>query len=71
MLNRLTVVADRGYYKELEILACEQAGITTFVPKLAVCQATLMLNVMTPSSERRPEQARSNRDLWCVIIDRS
>ncbi|MCS3417701.1 hypothetical protein M2399_002360 [Pseudomonas sp. BIGb0450] len=29
----LTVVADRGYYKGLEILACEQASITTFVPK--------------------------------------
>ena len=29
----LTVVADRGYYKGPEILACEQAGITTFVPK--------------------------------------
>jgi hypothetical protein len=29
----LTVVADRGYYKGLEILACEQAGITIFVPK--------------------------------------
>ena len=28
-----TVVADRGYYKGLEILACEQAGITTLVPK--------------------------------------
>lgn len=30
-----TVVADRGYYKGLEILACERAGITTFVPNLA------------------------------------
>ena len=29
----LTVVADRGYYKGLEIFTCEQAGITTFVPK--------------------------------------
>ncbi|QBF29091.1 IS1182 family transposase [Pseudomonas tructae] len=29
----LTVVADRGYYKGPDILACEQAGITTFVPK--------------------------------------
>lgn len=29
----LTVVADRGYYKGPEILACEQAGTTTFVPK--------------------------------------
>ncbi|EJM15824.1 transposase family protein [Pseudomonas sp. GM21] len=27
------MVADRGYYKGLEILACEQAGITNFVPK--------------------------------------
>jgi hypothetical protein len=30
-VESLTVVADRGYYKGLEILACEQAGITTFV----------------------------------------
>lgn len=28
----LKLVADRGYYKSLEILAYEQAGITTFVP---------------------------------------
>jgi hypothetical protein len=29
----LEVVADRGYFKGPEILACEQAGITTYVPK--------------------------------------
>jgi transposase len=29
----LTVVADRGYYKGEEILACDEAGITTYVPK--------------------------------------
>ncbi len=29
----LTVVADRGYFKSEEILACEEAGITTFLPK--------------------------------------
>lgn len=29
----LTVIADRGYFSGLEILACEQAGITPFVPK--------------------------------------
>ena len=29
----LTVLADRGYFKGEEILACEQAGITTLVPK--------------------------------------
>lgn len=27
------MVADQGYYKGLEILACEQVGITTIVPK--------------------------------------
>lgn len=29
----LTVVADRGYYTGTEIVACEQAGISPFVPK--------------------------------------
>ena len=29
----LTVVADRGYYKSEQLLACEQAGITTILPK--------------------------------------
>ena len=31
--EELTAVADRGYYKGEEILACEQAGITAIVPK--------------------------------------
>jgi hypothetical protein len=31
--DALTVVADRGYFKGEEILACEAAGITAFVPK--------------------------------------
>jgi transposase len=31
--ERLTALADRGYYKGEEILACEQAGITPYVPK--------------------------------------
>jgi len=29
----LTVLADRGYFKGEEILACAQAGVTPFVPK--------------------------------------
>jgi transposase len=33
----LTVVADRGYYKGEEILACEQRGIATYLPK---CQTS-------------------------------
>lgn len=30
--ENLEVLADRGYYKGPEILACEQSGITPFVP---------------------------------------
>ncbi|MES2105185.1 MAG: IS1182 family transposase, partial [Pseudomonadota bacterium] len=32
-VEQLTVVADRGYFKSEEILACDQAGITTIVAK--------------------------------------
>ena len=32
-LESLSVVADRGYYKSGEILACHEAGITAYVPK--------------------------------------
>jgi len=31
--DKLTVFADRGYFSGRETLACEQAGITTYVPK--------------------------------------
>ena len=31
--DALTVVADRGYFKGEEILACDEAGITTYLPK--------------------------------------
>ncbi len=32
-VETLDAVADRGYYKGEELLACEQAGITPYVPK--------------------------------------
>ena len=32
-IDELTVVADRGYFKGEQILACDQAGMTPFVPK--------------------------------------
>ena len=32
-IENLTVVADRGYFKSEEILQCDDAGITAFVPK--------------------------------------
>ena len=31
--DELGVVADRGYFKSEEILACDKAGITTYLPK--------------------------------------
>jgi transposase len=31
--DKLDVVADRGYFKGEEILACDEAGITTYLPK--------------------------------------
>jgi len=32
-IDKLSVVADRGYYSGTEIYACEQDGITTYLPK--------------------------------------
>jgi transposase len=32
-IHDLTVIADRGYFKSEEILACHEAGITAYVPK--------------------------------------
>jgi transposase len=36
----LTVVADRGYFKSEEILACHEAGISAIVPKSETSNAT-------------------------------
>jgi transposase len=36
----LTVIADRGYFKSEEILACHEAGITVIVPKTVTSGAT-------------------------------
>lgn len=36
----LSAVADRGYFKGEEILACQEAGITVFVPKTLTSGAT-------------------------------
>jgi hypothetical protein len=54
----LTVVADRGYYKGLEILACEQAGINTFVPKPLTSGS---------KAEGRRESSRLSRQLVAVL----
>jgi transposase len=38
--QELTAVADRGYFKSEEILACQEAGITVIVPKTVTSNAT-------------------------------
>lgn len=39
-VEKLSAVADRGYFKGEEILACHEAGITVFVPKTLTSGAT-------------------------------
>ncbi|OAI00279.1 IS1182 family transposase [Methylomonas methanica] len=39
-VDDLTVIADRGYFKSGEILACHEAGITAIVPKTVTSIAT-------------------------------
>ncbi|KSL31701.1 IS5/IS1182 family transposase [Pseudomonas aeruginosa] len=39
-VEELSAVADRGYFKGEEILACHEAGITVFVPKTLTSGAT-------------------------------
>ena len=39
-VQALTVVADLGYYKSEEILACHEAGITPIIPKTMTSNAT-------------------------------
>ena len=38
-VEELTAIADRGYFKGEEILACDEAGITAIVPKTATSSA--------------------------------
>ena len=38
-VEELTAIADRGYFKGEEILACDEAGITAIVPKTATSGA--------------------------------
>jgi transposase len=37
--NSLEVIADRGYYSGPEVLACDEAGITAYVPKTITSNA--------------------------------
>lgn len=35
--KKMDVLADKGYFKILEILACENSGVTAYVPKTDTC----------------------------------
>ena len=39
-VEKLTAIADRGYYKSEEMLASHEAGITVYVPKTITSSAT-------------------------------
>jgi transposase len=39
-VQELTAIADRGYFKSEQILACHEAGITAIVPKTVTSNAT-------------------------------
>jgi hypothetical protein len=38
-VEEITVIADRGYFKGEEILACHEAGISAIVPKTTTSNA--------------------------------
>jgi len=38
--QELTAIADRGYFKSKQILACHEAGVTAIVPKSMTSNAT-------------------------------
>lgn len=49
--DRLDVLADRGYFDEEEVLACEGIGVTPYVPK-----------PLTSGDSRRPKEGHTRRE---------
>jgi transposase len=39
-IQELTVIADRGYFKNEEFLKCHEAGITVIIPRIDTSEAT-------------------------------
>ena len=54
-IENLTVVADRGYFKSEEILQCDEAGITAFVPKPLTSAAMQMATSASRTSSTLPK----------------
>ena len=54
--NNLTVLADRGYFSGLQILACQQAGIEVYVPKTLTSNSTAAGRFGKPDFNYEPER---------------
>ena len=71
--DKLTVVADRGYFEGEQLRACDEAGITTFVPKPQTSASKAKGRfgkqdfVYLPDEDayRCPAGEKLNRRFWC------
>ena len=71
--DALTVVADRGYFNGEQLRSCDEAGITTFVPKPLTSRSKGQGRfgkqdfVYLPEKDvyRCPAGERMNRRFWC------
>lgn len=54
-VDKLTAVADKGYYKSEEILACNEAGTTAFAPKTKTSGRNVRRPLLLVKSSYRAE----------------
>ena len=61
--NELNVVADKGYYRSEELRACEEAGVTAYVPKPQTSnnQAKGLFGNVTSSTALNPMNTSARR----------
>jgi len=62
--DELSVVADRGYFKGEEILACDEVGITTYLPKPQTSSSLSKGLFSKRDFIYRPAYCDHGRDLW-------
>lgn len=71
----LTAIADRGYFKGEEILACREAGIAPLVPATttsnAKAEGRFVLDEMQARLEQHPDAMRIRSPLSNIHMARS
>jgi transposase len=75
----LTVVADRGYFEGEQIRSCDEAGITTFVPKPLTSGSKAkgrfgkqdFVYLANEDAYRCPAGEKLNRRFWCYQHDKA